>query len=64
MKYEVGFVIPDLLDYITKNNLHVFNVNIRLRSIYDYGMEQMLMYAALRKNVLSRDNLDKVTLKK
>ena len=35
MKYELGFVIPDLLEYVTKNNLHVFNINIRLRSIYE-----------------------------
>ena len=53
MKYEVGFVIPELIDYIEMYRLHL--PDIRFTEVSDYGTDQLLQYAALRKQCLDKD---------
>lgn len=61
MKYEIGFVEPSLLDFVTKNHLHL--PNIIFKEIPDYETDQLLQYAALRKQCLGNDIEINVSLK-
>lgn len=61
MKYEIGFVEPPLLDFLTENHLHL--PTIVFEEVRDYETDQLLQYAALRKQCLNHDMEIHVSLK-
>lgn len=61
MKYEVGFVIPELMDYVEMYRLHL--PDIRFAEVRDYDTDQLLQYAALRKQCLDKNKEVNVSIR-
>lgn len=61
MKYEVGFVIPELMDYVEMYRLHL--PDIRFTEVRDYDTDQLLQYAALRKQCLDKNKEVNVSIR-